>query len=268
MAITDNIAYYDLHTRIRAPLICSMVAATAGDRVLDVGSGTGYFAEQMSTCGAATVCVDIARENLISLRQRLKNKLVLISARAEQLPLSNESFDKIIFSEVLEHIEADSGVLKELARVLRPDGILVITVPCTEYRFPSVIQLLGIKTVHDQEGPEKHYRKGYTLTELSEALQQAGMTISRFVYFAHFFSQLLLDIISIMHILTRKLFMRQKSWNWADIQQLNSSSFFSIYKALFPVILILSKIDNLFFLSTKARGSGLAIRAIKIDSPG
>ncbi|MCX5896482.1 MAG: methyltransferase domain-containing protein [Proteobacteria bacterium] len=267
MANSDNIALYDLHTRIRSPIICSMMDVTAEDRVLDVGSGTGYFAEKMRSSGATTVCLDSAFENLLSITQRQKKHLLLINAQAEHLPLRNESFDKILCSEVLEHIAVDRGVLKELVRILRPGGILVITVPCTEYRFPSVINFLGIKTVHDHEGPEKHYRKGYTRTELSAALHQAGMTVSRFVYFSHFFSQLLLDMISIMHILIRKLVMRQKSWNWADIQELNSSSTFTLYKLLFPVFLVFSKIDKLFFLSTKARGSGLAIRSAKLVTP-
>lgn len=262
MNTTDNIAFYDLHTRIRDPIIFSLLDIKQGDRILDVGSGTGYFAEKMSAHGAAPVCVDIAVDNLLSIKQHPKNNLSLINARAEKLPLENGSFDKILCSEVLEHIDHDNGVLLELARVMRPAGSLVITVPCTESRFPSVIECLGIKTVHDYDGPEKHYRKGYTLGELSAVLHNAGMNISQSVYFCHFFSKLILDVISLLHLLLRKVIMRQQAWNWADIQQLNSSPFFSIYRTFFPFLLMLSKLDKCL-LSAKARGCGLAVCAVK-----
>ena len=258
MNTTGNIAFYDLHTRIRDPIIFSLLDIKQGERILDVGSGTGYFAEKMIAYGVAPVCVDISVDNLLSIKQHQMNHLFLINAHAEKLPLRNDSFDKILCSEVLEHIDDERQALRELVRALRPGGLLVITVPCTESKFPSLIECLGIKTVHDYDGPEKHYRKGYTLAELSSVLGNAGMSISRSVYFSHFFSKLLLDVISLLHLFLRKFVMRQCAWNWADIQQLNSSVFFSIYKVFFPFLLMVSKLDK-YLLSSKSQGCGLAV---------
>ena len=167
------------------------------------------------------------------------------------------------FSEVLEHIKSDKEALKEIVRILRPGGSLVITVPCSGFRFPGLVELLGIKTVHDYEGPEKHYKKGYTLAELSDLLRSKGMEVSDHAYFSHFFSQLILDLISISHLLIRRVFMGQKVWHWADIQDLNTSAAFTLYRVLFPLFLLISKLDRIFFLSSKVKGCGLAIRSVK-----
>ena len=263
MPKTTNVSLYDLHTRIRSPLILGMLDLQSGDKVLDLGSGTGYFAEIMCTQASSTFCLDIALRNLLSIKQRENKNLFLIYSDAEHLPFSDTSFNKVLCSEVLEHVEGDREALKEITRMLQPGGTLVITVPCSELRFPTLIDLLGIKTVHDYEGPEKHCRKGYTLREISDLLTVSGLVVFGHAYFSHFFSQLLLDMISISHLFVRRIFFRQKAWHWADIQELDTSVVFTLFKILFPLCLLISKLDKLFFLFSRAKGYGLAIKATK-----
>jgi len=260
---TNNVSTYDLHTRIRSPLILGMLHLQSGDKVLDLGSGAGYFSETMCTQASSIFCLDISLGNLLSIKQRKNRNVFLIHSEAEHLPLSDTSCNKVLCSEVLEHIEGDGEALKEIARILQPGGTLVITVPCSELRLPTLIGLLGIKTVHDYEGPEKHCRKGYTIREISDLLTVSGLVVSNRAYFSHFFSQLMLDIISIAHLLVRRIFFRQKVWHWADIQELDTSVVFSIFKLLFPLFLFIGKFDKLFLLSSKAKGYGLAIKAKK-----
>lgn len=263
MPKATNVSFYDLHTRIRSPLILGMLHLQSGDKVLDLGSGAGYFAEIMCTQGASTFCLDIALGNLRAIQQRKNRNLFLIHSEAEHLPCRDTSVNKVLCSEVLEHIEGDREALKEITRILQPGGMLVITVPCSELRIPTLIDLLGIKTVHDYDGPEKHCRKGYTIREISDLLTVSGLVVSNHAYFSHFFSQLVLDIISISHLLVRRIFFRQKAWHWADIQELDTSVVFTLFKILFPLCLLISKLDKLFFLFSRAKGYGLAIKAKK-----
>jgi SAM-dependent methyltransferase len=240
-----------------------MLHLQSGDTVLDLGSGAGYFSETICTQVSSTFCLDIALGNLLAIKQRNNRNVFLIHSEAEHLPFSDTAFNKVLCSEVLEHLEGDREALQEIARILQPGGTLVITVPCSELRFPTLIDLLGIKTVHDHEGPEKHCRKGYTIRDISDLLNEAGLLVFHHAYFSHFFSQLLLDSISISHLLVRRIFFRQKAWQWADIQALDSSAVFKVYKIFFPLFLLISKLDNFFFLFSRAKGYGLAIEAKK-----
>jgi SAM-dependent methyltransferase len=81
------------------------------------------------------------------------------------LPFANESVDAVICLEVLEHLEDDLGAVNEIARVLRPGGILVVSVP-GGYYFADYLHLTG------------HYRH-YTRNSLRELLEKAGLQLER-----------------------------------------------------------------------------------------
>jgi 2-polyprenyl-3-methyl-5-hydroxy-6-metoxy-1,4-benzoquinol methylase len=258
-----NVSAYDLHTRIRSPIIFSLLQIEKGNVILDLGSGTGYFANTARKQETSTFCLDISLRNLVSIKEREDSYVSLINAGAEKLPLNNESFDKVLCTEVLEHIKEDEAALKEISRILKPGGILVMSVPCSELKAPTLIGLLGIKTVHDYEGPEYHYRAGYTINEVKKSLNTADLVVSESVYFCHFFSKLALDIISICHLTIQRIRTGKAAWHWVDIQNLSSSTSFKIFKVLFPFFLFMSKLDSIFYLSSQAKGYGLIVKATK-----
>lgn len=263
MSAATNVSAYDLHARIRRPIIDSMLRVQKGEKILDIGSGSGYLAEVIASENNLIFCLDISLDNLLTVKKGKRGTIQLVNATAEMLPFRSESFDKILCAEVLEHISEDDKALGEIARMLKPGGVLVVTVPCSDFTFVSLIDLLNIKTVHDYEGPEKHVRKGYTLAGLSEALDRVGMVIYDHKYFCHFFSKLMLDVISIAHLLVRRMAMGQKAWTWADIQSLNTKRSFTLYKLIFPLLLAFCKLDMLFLRSSRSKGSGIAVASRK-----
>ncbi|ACE83839.1 class I SAM-dependent methyltransferase [Cellvibrio japonicus] len=111
---------------------------SAGDRVLDLGCGEGrhainvYLQERVLSIG-----VDLNLRDLRTAQARAQpflqadrpHQLIFKQADATGLPFADGSFDKIICSEVLEHIADYHAVLREVARVLKPGGLLAITVP-------------------------------------------------------------------------------------------------------------------------------------------
>ncbi len=123
----------------------------AGMRVLDLGAGFGRHAFETARRGADVVAVDLATEELRATRdtfaamylsgelrldgaQRLDGEPSTVATAVAQadgrsLPFADGSFDRIIASEVLEHVLDDQGVMAELFRVLRPGGRLAATVP-------------------------------------------------------------------------------------------------------------------------------------------
>lgn len=113
-----------------------------GDRVLDLGCGFGRHAFESMRRGADVVACDfslaelkdvsgmfqaIAEEEAATLPVGANGTAA--NGDATQLPFADASFDRIIASEVLEHIPDDTAAFRELARVLKPGGTLAVTVP-------------------------------------------------------------------------------------------------------------------------------------------
>ena len=123
-------------------------ALIPGDRVLDLGCGEGRHAISVYMEAAVdAVGVDLRHEDLMTARARF-NEFVqsgqatqplqtaqsersfhLSSASALALPFADNSFDKVICSEVLEHISDYRAALLEIARVLKPGGLFCASVP-------------------------------------------------------------------------------------------------------------------------------------------
>jgi SAM-dependent methyltransferase len=94
-----------------------------------------------------------------------------IQGDALKLPFADEAFDRIIASEVLEHIPDDRGAIGELTRVLRPGGRMAVTVPA---RFPERINWMLDREYHDIPGG--HIRI-YRQRDLEDRLESAGLML-------------------------------------------------------------------------------------------
>lgn len=128
------------------------------DKLLDVGCGEGRH-----TIGASLVAniesigIDQSEKDLTTAKQRASEfseqytnlNIQFESGDALQLPYADASFDKVICSEVLEHIPDYRRVLIEINRVLKPDGILAISVPRA---WPEEICWRLSKAYHEVEG--------------------------------------------------------------------------------------------------------------------
>jgi ubiquinone/menaquinone biosynthesis C-methylase UbiE len=119
-----------LHTS--RELISRMLNLDRTDRLLDIGCGEGYFTLYLAPRASWTVGIDLSAKALRLLNKQSsydRTMLELVTSSAAQLPLADETFDKVVCHHVLEHVIDDSGVIKEIYRVLRRNGKLVIGVP-------------------------------------------------------------------------------------------------------------------------------------------
>ncbi|MFN2327417.1 MAG: class I SAM-dependent methyltransferase [Chromatocurvus sp.] len=110
----------------------------SGHRVLDLGCGEGRHAVAVHLDdGADVLGIDLSLADLLTARRKHEDYrrdsdtalFALTNASALALPLADESLDAVICSEVLEHIDDYRAVLREIVRVLRPGGLLCISVP-------------------------------------------------------------------------------------------------------------------------------------------
>ncbi len=103
----------------------------AGKEVLDASCGTGYGIEILSRAGASAVTgVDVSAEAIAAAEKRFgDHAAALVEADLRGLPFEDDSFDVVVSFETIEHVEEPEKALAELRRVLRPEGVLVISSP-------------------------------------------------------------------------------------------------------------------------------------------
>jgi SAM-dependent methyltransferase len=153
---------------------------TGGTRLLDVGCGGGRHAFEAYRRGADVTAFDLSEQDLVGVKEMFGamaeageagdgGRAQTVNGDAREMPFDDGSFDVVVASEVLEHIDEDAAAIREIARVLRPGGIAAITVP----RWgPERVCWLLSDAYHANEGG--HLRI-YTRSVLAQRLGDAGL---------------------------------------------------------------------------------------------
>jgi ubiquinone biosynthesis O-methyltransferase len=115
--------------RLERELLLELVSDVEGRRVLDVGCGDGELALELERRGATVVGIDASAEMIDAARARAQRENAHVSfqvAMAEHLPFPDEQFDVVTAITILCFVDDAAPVFREIARVLRPGGRLVI----------------------------------------------------------------------------------------------------------------------------------------------
>ncbi len=115
--------------RLERDLVFDLAGPVQGRSVLDVGTGDGSYALEAASRGAVVTGVDVDPVMLRAAAQRasaMKLDVTFVEGRAEHLPVDGERFDVVLAVTVLCFVEDPAGSYRELARVLRPGGRVVI----------------------------------------------------------------------------------------------------------------------------------------------
>jgi len=171
-----------------------------GDLVLDAGCGEGRHCFGMLSRGARVVGFDLDHTAMRDASKRLRKEAKAAASLGEmaqgnifQLPFADETYDRVICSEVMEHVHSYQNAAIELARVTKPGGRLAITIP-TETSEQLYLRL-GDEYF---ESPGGHIRI-FKPKELAKALARAGLSTLG-VGFAHGFHTPYWVLRSIMHL--------------------------------------------------------------------
>jgi SAM-dependent methyltransferase len=135
-------------------------------RILDVGCGTGANLLMLSQYGDAEG-VDVSEDALAFCRER--GLAQVRQGAGEALPHEDNTFDLVTAFDVVEHMDDDLAGLREMYRVLRPGGHVLLFVP-------TFMFLWGV------QDDVSHHRRRYRLAELRRVLEQAGFVIERSTY--------------------------------------------------------------------------------------
>ncbi len=160
----------------------------SGDLVLDLGCGFGRHAYEALRRGASVVACDLGVDELRQVRavggvmhdaghvgptDAGVGTVVLETANgdARRLPFADGAFDRVIASEVMEHIDDDDTAMAELTRVLRPGGTIAVTVPSL---FPEKVCWSLSEDYHAPKAAGGHVRI-YRRQQIVAMLRAAGM---------------------------------------------------------------------------------------------
>jgi SAM-dependent methyltransferase len=137
-----------------------------GIDLLDVGCGTGAV---LAAVDGTRLRVGVDMTTLALAKSQTRNIHDLAKADATKLPISDGVFDVAIALDILEHVEDDVAAMAEIYRVLRPGGILVLSVP-------AFMSLWG---PHDVA---LHHFRRYRREEMTKRLRSVGLQVETATY--------------------------------------------------------------------------------------
>lgn len=148
-------------------------------KVLDLGAGTGRFSMELAKNGANIVSYDPAKAmikvvNEKSYKENVIERISFVQGDGKKLPFKDYSFDGIICMYVLSHLSAYKDVLREMKRVIKPDGFIIANFPnMLSAYLPAAIY---VNITHHAIG-KNVYSKFFTKNEVKKVLEDVGLSV-------------------------------------------------------------------------------------------
>lgn len=158
------------------------LGAVDGLRCLDLGSDNGVVSLLLRERGGSWASGDLTAEAVASIRSLVGGEVALVSG--ERLPWPDASFDRVAVVDMLEHVHDEAAFARELARVTRPGGRLVVNTP----HLKRTLLRRARHALGQTDEKHGHLRPGYTKERLRELLCPAFELDSHRTY-SRFFSE-------------------------------------------------------------------------------
>ena len=163
--------WWDMHFEINLEL--ANENSSEGDIILDVGCGVGDYIIALSKNNRMCFGIDPLHEvSLLKAQQKTKDENVnihLIRGVSEDLPFKDEKFDMILHLSTLQHVDDQHKTLSEIKRVLKDNGLLVVSVPLSKNIF----------TLFRKIKKTEYVTKIFSLKELKKSMTENGFEIQR-----------------------------------------------------------------------------------------
>lgn len=178
-------------------------------KILDAGCGTGLLLKELKEIG---VCcgIDISQKAADFCKKR--GIINVHVADVVNIPHPDNKFDMVIALDVLEHIKIDEEAIREIYRVLKPQGVAIIAVPAFMF-------LWGVTDIIS------HHNRRYTLSELRKKVKKENFSIIR----ASYFNTFLFPFIALVRLVVRWLRVPVKSEGGKSKGIVNSVLFLVFY---------------------------------------
>lgn len=177
-----------------------MVPDQAGT-VLDYGCFNGEFLSTLQPKAGLLTGIDVNEDALFEAKKRYPEcKFLSITTAQQQTPFGDDSFDVVILLEVLEHVPDERVLLQEISRILKPEGILILSTPHKglfwfwdigniKFKFPWLHRAIYLYVLGKKEEYEQRFSSGkYGL--------YGDVSISEHMYHKHYPLQDVLDLLA------------------------------------------------------------------------
>ncbi|MGB8644134.1 MAG: class I SAM-dependent methyltransferase [Anaerolineae bacterium] len=216
------------------------LALDGSEKVCDVACGAGNWSRRLWRKSAMVVGIDLDLHALKwSVTQDIREHPTFAQGNAQELPLASSSFDRIVCVSSLEHFEDDRAALREMARVLKPGGIAVLTMDSLSH--PS-----GLGGTQLADYKARHFiRRCYATDQIKQLAAVCGLETDEVRYLVNSW-------------LSNRLHRVWAAWNLRDE---NSHRIEILFPLVYPLALIS---DRLF--GNPDRGAVLAIKLRKREA--
>jgi SAM-dependent methyltransferase len=183
---------FDMGFRRRALWLVDALDLAPELDVLDLGCGPGWYLHALSQVADVRLTAIDRDPERVAAAAALGVADVHLGD-AQRLPFPDARFDRVLFTEVLEHLPDDAAALAEVARVLRPGGVLALTVPHAD--FPKLWDpvnpvwiALGGQPI--RRGPVagiwSNHERLYRPADVAERISAAGLEVERVAELTHY----------------------------------------------------------------------------------
>ena len=201
--------------------------------ILEIGFGSGQLLARMAKRGGRCTGMEISRNAIDSFKKRSSQRVNLVLGALPNLPFHSAKFNLVVISHVLEHVRDDRNSFKEICRILKPEGRLILYVPTG----------FGDHPLHLRDYPKRR---------ITELCQFYGLTVRKVSqecsFLLKFLTKLREKIEGVLHQQTAKPHRKDPRIN---------SLLENFCLAFFQLVPILSKIDSLIVKVTNVSNESL-----------
>ena len=231
----QTLHYMYFVTTMEARIISRFLELKEEDKVCDIACGSGQQGIKMAKQGCEVYGIDLNAGAIETAKSIAKGyDCDFQVGNAEKLPYDSNIFDKVVSVCSLEHFKNDEKALEEMNRVLKPSGILVLTVDSFTYK--------GIKKhLQEKHRTDCNVVNYYSVSQLTQKLEKYGFKVLKSKYFINS------PISSFFFTLSIRI-----------------GGGYVFFSAIFPITYSLSLFSDLFF-GRRNEGYILAIKAQKVE---
>lgn len=232
-----------------------MLGELRGRRCLDIGADNGVISYLLRREGGDWASADMGDEAVRSIRELVGNDVHEIAGGTT--PFAGDEFDKVAIVDMLEHVKDDGAFVREMHRILKPEGELIVNVPLK--RGPTLLSAIRERCgLTDEE--HGHVRPGYTSDELTSLLDGHGFDVAEARHYHKSFTEAI-DVL--VRFAMKRLGKKKESGKGSivtrsDLSRHNKT--FALFSAAYPVLWCLAQLDRALPFS---RGYRLIVRGRK-----